>query len=110
MLWLKSLNHDQITYTLQESAEEDEEGEDDEVEPQLPVVNEESEDQNTSTDERLSALLRRKLELETVQNELKQLRDQQQLLSNMEQVRHELVKISVLPWFFSFFFTKIHRN
>lgn len=47
-----------------------------------PTVEEE---QNTSTDEKLSILLRRKMELETVQNELKQLRDQQQLLSTMEQ-------------------------
>ena len=65
----------------QETPEEEEPAED------LPVVKEDvEEEQNTSTDERLSALLRRKLELETVQNELKQLRDQQQLLSNMEQV------------------------
>ncbi|XP_063689313.1 pericentriolar material 1 protein-like isoform X7 [Bolinopsis microptera] len=61
----------------QESAEEDDES--------IAEESEEIEEQNTSTDERLSALLRRKLELETVQNELKQLRDQQKLLSNMEQ-------------------------
>ena len=47
---------------------------------------EETELLDTSTDDKLSALLRRKLELETIQNELKHLRDQQQLLSQMEEV------------------------
>ena len=42
--------------------------------------------QNVSSDGKLSSLLRKKLELEKVQNELKQLRYQQQLLSDVEQV------------------------
>ena len=47
-------------------------------------LDEENDLQDTSTDEKLGALLRRKMELETIQNELKHLRDQQKLLSEME--------------------------